>query len=58
MGINNSTNAALYAIRILGSTRPEYQARMVAYQNEMEKTVLSKAGKLKEVGYDAYLDQM
>lgn len=36
VGINNSTNAALLAIRILGTFVPEYQDKMKRYQAEME----------------------
>ena len=58
MGINNSTNAALLAIRILGSFFPEYQDAMVKYQLNMETGVLAKGEKLQKVGYKAYLEGM
>ncbi|CAG9957220.1 unnamed protein product [Clonostachys rosea f. rosea IK726] len=58
VAINNSTNAALLAIRILGSFMPEYYDKMVEYQLGMEKEVLKKAEKLKELDADAYLAQM
>ncbi len=58
VGINNSTNAALLAIRILGSFYPEYQEKMARYQLNMERGVHAKAEKLRSVGYKAYLEGM
>lgn len=58
MGINNSTNAALLAIRILGSFMPEYQAQMKKYQLEMEEQVIVKGTKLREGGDVQYLANM
>ncbi|KAL2126615.1 hypothetical protein VTI74DRAFT_534 [Chaetomium olivicolor] len=55
VGINNSTNAALLAIRILGSFLPEYQERMKKYQLDMEEQVIVKGNRLKEVGDVEYL---
>jgi phosphoribosylaminoimidazole carboxylase len=55
VGINNSTNAALLAVRILGSHMPAYQAKMKAYQLQMEEGVIAKGDKLKEIGDLAYL---
>jgi phosphoribosylaminoimidazole carboxylase len=55
VGINNSTNAALLAVRILGAYVPEYQDKMRRYQLEMEEQVIVKGDKLREVGDVAYL---
>lgn len=55
VGINNSTNAALLAIRILGSCIPDYQQKMVAYQQQMKVEVEGKATSLEALGYRAYL---
>ncbi|KAJ4297269.1 hypothetical protein N0V88_004187 [Collariella sp. IMI 366227] len=55
VGINNSTNAALLAIRILGSFMPEYQDKMKKYQFEMEEQVIFKGTALKELGAAEYL---
>ncbi|KAI6785843.1 Phosphoribosylaminoimidazole carboxylase-like protein [Emericellopsis cladophorae] len=55
VGINNSTNAALLAVRILGSYYPEYQAKMAKYQETMKVEVEDKAAKLENVGYQTYL---
>lgn len=58
VGINNSTNAALLAIRILGAFIPEYRQKMKNYQQEMEEGVMVKGNKLREAGDAAYLAQM
>lgn len=58
VGINNSTNAALLAVRILGSFDPEYQEKMKKYQREMEEQVIVKGTKLREEGDMAYLANM
>lgn len=55
VGINNSTNAALLAVRILGSFVPDYQEKMKRYQAEMEEQVIVKGGRLREVGDVEYL---
>lgn len=56
MGINNSTNAALLAVRMLGAHIPDFQAKMAAYQETMKVEVEAKAAKLEDVGYKAYLE--
>lgn len=58
MGINNSVNAALLAIRILGTFDQKLQKKMSDYQDRMKKEVDEKAKQLKEKGVDAYLDGM
>ncbi|AEO70494.1 uncharacterized protein THITE_2122013 [Thermothielavioides terrestris NRRL 8126] len=55
VGINNSTNAALLAVRILGSFMPEYQEKMRRYQLDMEEQVMVKGNKLRELGDVEYL---
>ncbi|KAK3937175.1 Phosphoribosylaminoimidazole carboxylase [Diplogelasinospora grovesii] len=58
VGINNSTNAALLAIRILGSFVPSYQDKMKKYQLEMEEAVIEKGNKLRMAGDEEYLRNM
>ncbi|KAL7813316.1 hypothetical protein V8C26DRAFT_164748 [Trichoderma gracile] len=58
VGINNSTNAALLAIRCLGAFIPEYHEKMKAYQLDNEKQVEEKANRLREMNVEAYLAQM
>lgn len=55
VAINASKNAALLAVRILASSRPALQKKMLEYQENLEKTVSEKAEKLHEIGYQAYL---
>ncbi|KJR88077.1 phosphoribosylaminoimidazole carboxylase [Sporothrix schenckii 1099-18] len=55
VAINNSTNAALLAIRILGAFTPSLLAKMEAYQRDMEQQVTDKAERLRSIGVDAYL---
>ncbi|KAI8852667.1 ATP-grasp domain-containing protein [Chytridium lagenaria] len=54
VAINNSTNSALLAIRILGSSTPQYLEKIVAYRKKSEAEVLGKVDKLKTVGWEAY----
>jgi phosphoribosylaminoimidazole carboxylase len=54
VAINNSTNAALLAIRILGAFMPEYHTKLEDYFNSMETEVLGKTNKLETYGYEAY----
>ncbi|KAL2911883.1 phosphoribosylaminoimidazole carboxylase ade2 [Polyrhizophydium stewartii] len=54
VAINNSTNAALLAIRILGAHFPSYLAQMQEYQKLQEEEVMKKVGKLEKVGWEHY----
>lgn len=58
VAINNSTNAALLAIRILGAFMPELLEKMKEYQLDMENQVKDKANVLREISVDAYLTKM
>lgn len=58
VAINNSTNAALLAIRFLGAFIPDLHEKMKNYQLEMEQQVHDKANLLKEIDVDAYLEKM
>jgi len=55
VGINNSTNAALLAIRILGSYDPLYLSKMETYMRDMATEVEGKAAELERIGYADYL---
>lgn len=57
VGINNSTNAALLAVRILGASDAGYQQAMADYMQGMCDEVEQKAAKLKEIGWKAYLEK-
>ncbi|KAH7148298.1 phosphoribosylaminoimidazole carboxylase [Dactylonectria macrodidyma] len=58
VAINNSTNAALLAIRILGASMPEYLDKMKAYQLDMKQQVIDKANLLREIDVEAYMAKM
>jgi phosphoribosylaminoimidazole carboxylase len=47
-------NAALLAIRILGTSDMEIRNKMVKYMKDMESEVLVKAARLEEVGFEGY----
>lgn len=54
VAINNSTNAALLAVRILGAVDAKWLTEMTNYMNTMEAEVLAKAERLEAVGYEKY----
>ena len=51
VGINNSTNAALLAIRILAVSDPKYADAIEEYRANMERVVLEKGERLIEFGW-------
>lgn len=57
VGIGNSTNAALLAIRILGAAFPEYDEKMKAYQKKMKNEVLAKDEAIRTMGWEKYLSR-
>lgn len=54
VAINNSTNAALLAVRILGAIDHKWLNEMNQYMINMESEVLTKVEKLELVGYENY----
>lgn len=54
MGINNSTNAALLAVRILGTSLPHLAVAAERYAKELEDEVLDKVEALEAMGWDKY----
>jgi phosphoribosylaminoimidazole carboxylase len=54
VAINNSINAALLAVRILGASDEGIRRRMEAYMKDMEEGVLGKVEVLNEVGRENY----
>ncbi|BGP15939.1 hypothetical protein JCM10213_003630 [Rhodosporidiobolus nylandii] len=54
VGINNSTNAALLAIRILSTFQPRLQRALEDYAHGLEDEVLAKVEKLEQIGWEAY----
>jgi phosphoribosylaminoimidazole carboxylase len=57
VGINNSTNAALLAIRIIASSDPKLLKRVEEYAESLEEEVLGKVEKLEEMGWEAYASE-
>ncbi|GAA5966640.1 hypothetical protein JCM3765_007258 [Sporobolomyces pararoseus] len=55
VGINNSTNAALLAIRILATSIPRLQTEIEQYADRLEEEVMGKVAKLEEIGWDKYV---
>lgn len=55
VAINNSTNAALIAVRILGAFEPKYHTAMLQFLLKQEEEVLAKAERLETIGYEEYL---
>lgn len=54
VAINNSTNAALLAIRMLGAYDNKYHKLIQEYSLDLENQVSGKAEKLETVGYENY----
>ncbi|RKP38939.1 AIR carboxylase-domain-containing protein [Dimargaris cristalligena] len=54
VAINNSTNGALLAVRMLAPFISEYLDKMAKYQHQMEKDVLKKADRLETAGWADY----
>ena len=52
VAINNSTNAALLAIRMLGINNIFIQNQMVSFMKKQEMTVLNKVDIIKNEGWD------
>ncbi|KAG7131503.1 Phosphoribosylaminoimidazole carboxylase like protein [Verticillium longisporum] len=57
VGINNSTNAALLAVKILGASDEGYRQAMADYMKGMSDEVEAKAEKLQSIGWKAYLEK-
>ncbi|KAF8318222.1 phosphoribosylaminoimidazole carboxylase [Clavulina sp. PMI_390] len=58
MAINNSTNAALLAVRILGTTDDAIRVAVEQYSSKLEEEVLGKVKKLEEIGWEEYATKM
>ncbi|GAB5586710.1 phosphoribosylaminoimidazole carboxylase ade2 [Umbelopsis nana] len=54
VAINNSTNAALLVIRIIGAFVPGVLDQMDAYLKKMESEVMGKVERLDQVGWENY----
>lgn len=58
VGINNSTNAALLAIRILGGGLPGLFEKVEEYAKSLEEEVMRKVGTLEEEGWEKYAERL
>jgi phosphoribosylaminoimidazole carboxylase len=58
VGINNSTNAALLAVKILGCSDQGYSQAMADYMKGMSDEVEAKAARLQEIGWKEYLKKI
>ncbi|TDL17666.1 Phosphoribosylaminoimidazole carboxylase [Rickenella mellea] len=54
VAINNSTNAALLAVRVLGAGTPRLREAMEHYMRSLEGEVLTKVDKLERLGWETY----
>lgn len=56
VAINGAKNAGLLAAQILAISDDAVREKLVAYRKTQEDTVLAKAEKLEETGYEKYLE--
>jgi len=54
VAVNNSTNAALLAVRILATAMPTLITAMEEYLRSLESEVIDKVKTLEEVGWEKY----
>ncbi|KHJ35226.1 putative phosphoribosylaminoimidazole carboxylase [Erysiphe necator] len=54
VAINNSVNAALLAVRILGTSDETIKNKVIQYSKQMSEEVLSKAEKMEKDGFSNY----
>lgn len=58
VAINNSTNAALLAIRILGTSIKALSGEMEVYARKLEQEVLGKVEVLEKEGWEKYAERL
>ncbi|KAJ8443457.1 hypothetical protein Cgig2_026244 [Carnegiea gigantea] len=57
VAINNATNAALLAVRMLGAGNVNLRDRMAHYLEDSREEVLAKTERLEKEGWEAYLNK-
>lgn len=57
VAINGAKNAGLLAVRMLATFDKDLSAKIDAYADDMDKTVIEKANKLENIGYAKYLEE-
>ena len=58
VAINGAMNAGLLAAKILAVTNPDLLGSVSAYSYNLEESVLTKAERLEEIGFEKYLGEM
>lgn len=59
VGISNSVNAALLAVRILGTSDPALERKLNKYaENARKENLEVKNPRMKELGWQKYYEQM
>ncbi|GHJ86639.1 hypothetical protein NliqN6_3041 [Naganishia liquefaciens] len=58
VGIANSTNAGLLAVRIIGASSPETARALATYAGDLEKEVLAKVDTLEDLGWEEYASKV
>ena len=58
VAIGNAKNAGLLAVQILASHQPELLERVQQYRQNLAQSVMEKQGRLDELGYKQYLEEM
>jgi phosphoribosylaminoimidazole carboxylase len=58
VAINNSTNAALLAVRILGTNIRPTLEDMQAYAKRLEGEVMGKVDRLEDIGWEGYVGEI
>ena len=58
VAINGARNAGILAAQIIGIHDRATAGAVMKFKSDMEEVVLNKAGKLEEMGSNAYLNQM
>lgn len=56
VAINGGKNAGLLAVQILAAFDNELSVKIDSYKSDLEKSVITKAEKLEQIGYKKYLD--
>lgn len=57
VAINGGKNAGLLAVQTLAAFDNELSKKVEAYKSNLEKSVIEKAEKLEQIGYEKYLNQ-
>lgn len=55
VAINNAKNAGILAAQIVGVKYPEVRERVMTFKTQLEASVLEKAERLEQLGYEKFL---